>query len=112
MAQLVEFPLDDGGVLVVQAAGPDTAGDGLGLASPEDRLKKAGETLESALNAVTPGLKTVAARLRELSPDEVTVEFGLTATAETGVVVAKGSAEVHFTVTLKWGGTRDSGDDT
>lgn len=102
MAQLVEFPLDDGGVLLVQAAGPDTSGDGLGLASPEDRLKKAGETLESALNAVTPGLKTVATRLRELSPDEVTVEFGLTATAETGVVVAKGSAEVHFTVTLKW----------
>jgi hypothetical protein len=32
----------------------------------------------------------------------MTVEFGLTLTAETGVVVAKGSAEVHFTVTLAW----------
>lgn len=118
VAQLVEFPLDDGGVLLVQAAGPDTAGDGLGLASSqEDRLKKASESLESALNAITPGLKTVAGKLRELSPDEVTVEFGLTATAEAGVVLAKGTTEVHFTVRLKWAdpnspGPGTDGDDT
>lgn len=102
MAQLVEFPLEDGGVLLVQAETADSAG-GLGLASPGESLTKAGETLESALDKVTPGLKTVAGKLRELNPDGVSVEFGLALGAETGVVVAKGSAEVHFTVTLIWG---------
>jgi hypothetical protein len=30
------------------------------------------------------------------------VEFGLTLGAETGVVVAKGTSEMHFAVTLDW----------
>lgn len=37
-----------------------------------------------------------------MAPDEVTVEFGIKLGAETGIVVAKGSTEVHFTVTLCW----------
>jgi hypothetical protein len=98
MAEMVEYPLDDRGVLLVQAAAVDSAAEGLGLASSlDDRAIKATETLGSALAHVTPALQSVAGKLRELSPDEVTVEFGLTLTAETGVVVAKGGAEVHFT---------------
>jgi len=38
-------------------------------------------------------------RLVAMSPDEVSVEFGLTLGAETGVVVAKGTSEMHFAVT-------------
>ena len=34
--------------------------------------------------------------------DEVAVGFGLVLGAETGVVVAKGTGEVHFSVTLTW----------
>ncbi len=30
------------------------------------------------------------------------MEFGLTLGAETGVVVAKGTSEMHFGVTLAW----------
>jgi hypothetical protein len=30
------------------------------------------------------------------------VQFHLTLTAETGVIVAKGDDEAHFTVTLAW----------
>lgn len=103
MTQVVDFPLEGGGTLTVQAAVADMAG-GLELASVKDRLIRSGETLESALGKVTPGLKAVAARLRELSPDGMSVEFGLCVTAEAGVVVAKGSTEVHFTVTLTWAG--------
>lgn len=102
MTDVVEFPLDDGSLLHVQAATVDTAGSDLGLASPEDRVARAGETLDSALAAVTPALKSVTGKLRALSPDDLSVEFGLTLTAESGVVVAKGSAEVHFTVKLGW----------
>ena len=104
-------------MLAVEAASPGWE-SGLELAAPkerpqkaEERLRSSGETLESALDKVSPGLKTVAARLRALSPDEATIEFGLTVTAESGVVVAKGSAEVHFTVTMTWNGANGNGDE-
>jgi hypothetical protein len=103
MAEIVEYPLEGGGVLLVQPASVDAGQGELGLASSiEEKAKKANETLESALDQVTPALKSVARKLRDLSPDDLTVEFGLTLTAETGCIVAKGSAEVHFTVTLAW----------
>lgn len=115
VSRVLSYPLGDGGALTVEAAGPGEAG-GLGLASAEERLQKAedrlrsaGETLESALDKVTPGLKAVAAKLRELSPGRVAVEFGLAVTAESGVVVAKGGAEVHFTVTMEWNGADGNG---
>jgi hypothetical protein len=111
VVQVVEFPLDDGGVLLVQAAAADEPSGGLGLASSlEDKPKRAAESLESALAHVTPALKSVTERLKELAPDELTVEFGLTLTAETGVIVAKGNREVHFTVTLAWSGENGSTD--
>jgi Trypsin-co-occurring domain 1 len=103
MAEIVGYPLDGGGMLLVQSASVDAGQDELGLASAVDeKVKKANETLESALDQVIPALKSVARKLRDLSPDDLTVEFGLTLTAETGCIVAKGSAEVHFTVTLAW----------
>lgn len=110
---MLSYPLGDGGVLAVEAASPG-GDDGLELASPEERLhkaeerlKSAGATLESALDQVSPGLRAVTSRLRELSPDGITMEFGLTVTAESGVVVAKGSAEVHFTVAMTWNSAKD-----
>jgi hypothetical protein len=36
------------------------------------------------------------------SPDECGVEFGLKLGGETGVIVAKGTAEVNFVITLTW----------
>lgn len=103
MAQVVEYPLDDGGVLFVQAAGADEPSGGLGLASPAgERAMKAAETLESAMHHVTPALRSVVRQLREVSPDELTVEFHLTLTSETGVVISKGGNDAHFTVTLAW----------
>jgi hypothetical protein len=104
MAEIVEYPLAGNGVLKVQAAEVDLERGELALASPDGQaqVKQAQETLDSALAQVTPALESFAGKLRALSPDEVTVEFGLTLTAEAGIVVAKGTAEVHFTVTLSW----------
>lgn len=108
MTDIVEYPLESGGVLLVQPASVDANGDELGLASSvAEKAKRANETLESALDQVTPALKSVAGKLRELTPDALTVEFGLTLTAETGVIVARGGMEVHFTVTLAW--SKDDG---
>lgn len=117
MTEVLSYPLEDGGVLAIEVASPDVP-SGLGLASnkveerlrqAEEKLKTTGQTLESAVGKVMPGLEAVTSQLRKLSPDEIAVEFGLTVTAESGIVVAKGSAEVHFTATLKWTGSKDSG---
>jgi hypothetical protein len=108
MAEIVEFPVQAGGVLRVQAVdGLD--GDGeldLVPAAPgvRDVVEKATETLESALAKVTPALGTITERLRKLSPDEVEVGFGFVLTAEHGVIIAKASGEIHFNVTLTWKG--------
>jgi hypothetical protein len=107
MARIVEFPVRAGGVLRVQAAGADQA---LAPASPGTTVEQARETLEDALASVAPALGVITDRLRKLSPDEVTVEFGIMLSAETGIVVAKGGAEVHFTVKLAWA-RGDRGDD-
>lgn len=115
MTAITEYSLEGGGVLLVQSASVDTGRGELGLASPgEDKAKKAKESLESALAHVTPALKSVAGKLRDLSPDDLAVEFGLTLTAEAGIIVAKGSTEVHFKVTLAWsrnGGSRSADSD-
>jgi hypothetical protein len=106
MAEVVEYPLEGGGVLLVQPASADAGQGELGLASAGERIKRARETLESAMAQVTPALKSVAGKLRDLSPDDLTIEFGLTLTAETGIIIATGGTEVHFTVTLAWSESR------
>ena len=37
-----------------------------------------------------------------MSPDEIAVEFGIALGAKAGAVIAKGTADVHFTVSLTW----------
>ena len=107
MAEIVEFPVEAGGVLRLQAVdGLDGGELDLVPAAPgvHEVVDKAKETLESALGVVTPALGAITERLRKLSPDEVEVEFGFVLSAEHGVIIAKASGEVHFNVTLTWKG--------
>ena len=70
------------------------------------------ESVEDAIDQIKPGISAVAARLKAMAADEVTVEFGLVLGVEGSAVVAKGSAEVHFTVTLMWKQAEEQGADT
>jgi Trypsin-co-occurring domain 1 len=47
-------------------------------------------------------LQKITQVLRELAPEEAQVEFGLKIGGETGVIVAKGAAEVNFVVRMTW----------
>lgn len=103
MTYLVEIPVEGGGQLRVQASDKDLSGAlDLAAARRGEVVARAKESLERALDEVRPAISTVAKRLRALSPDEMCLEFGLVLTAESGAVIAKGSAEVHFTVALTW----------
>ena len=58
---------------------------------------------EEALAKLKPSLRKVVDLLKELSPDQTVVEFGLKLGGETGVIIAKGTVEVNFKVTMSWG---------
>jgi len=79
-------------------------GDELVLASRDPGVvaDRARVTLQEALSKLKPSLGKIVHLLKELSPDETVVEFGLKIGGETGVIVAKGTAEVNFTVRMSW----------
>jgi hypothetical protein len=101
MAYLIEVPVDGGGRLVVQVDEDDLPGD-LVPASRGEIVARAEQSLENALEQLKPGVRAVLDQMASLGPDEVAVEFGVILGAEAGIVVAKGSSEVHFTVNLTW----------
>ncbi len=78
--------------------------DDLVLASPEPGkvAARARTTLEEAFAHLKPSLAKVVDVLREMAPGEMTVEFGVKMGGETGVIIAKGTAEVNFKVTMSW----------
>jgi hypothetical protein len=60
------------------------------------------ENLDRLLQTVTPTIEAVGQWIQSMAPDECGVEFGLKLGGETGVIVAKGTAEVNFVVKLTW----------
>jgi hypothetical protein len=103
---LVEVPLNDGENRIVVEVDPRDLPQDLTLATRERGkiVTKAPKTLESALEDIQPGLEAVVNRIRAIAnvPDEATVEFGLKLGGQTGIVVARGTAEVNFVVKLTW----------
>lgn len=103
VSYIIEVPVEGGGRLLVEADDWQLS-DELELAAttPGEVACRARESLEHSFDQLRPAVASVIQRLRTMSPDEFTVEFGLTFGAECGLVVAKGSSEVHFAVTLSW----------
>jgi len=97
----VEADGDD--ILVFEADRTEVSGD-LVLASsqPDKTVDRARITLEEALGKLKPSLHKIVHVLKELSPDESEIEFGLKIGGETGVIIAKGTAEVNFTIRMCW----------
>jgi hypothetical protein len=106
---LIEVPVEGGGRLLVQVSDAELPGDlQLASARPGEVAARARQSLEQALDQIKPAVRAVLDRLVAMSPDEVSVEFGLALGAETGVVIAKGTTEMHFAVTLGWKRPRPS----
>jgi hypothetical protein len=113
MGFLLALPVEADGenFVVVEVDRGEVSGD-LVLASPEpgEVAARAQVTLEQALTRLKPSLHKVVGLLRELSPDQTVVEFGLKVGGETGMIIAKGTAEVNFKVTMSWGLEQGRGD--
>ena len=100
MTELVRFGLEDGASVLVET---DDASSGLERVSrTNDGVVEAGRRLTEALASVREAARESIAVLRALSPDECELEFGVKLAGEAGAVIARTSAEGHFTVKLSW----------
>ena len=106
MTVLIQVPVEDvegGGVLLVEADRDEIAG-GLTLASPKpgQAAAIAAQSLSTSLEQLEPVLRTVKDKLAAAAPEHFTVEFGVKIGGETGIILAKGTAEVNLKITMTW----------
>jgi hypothetical protein len=105
MRKLVEYPLEDGGTVLVQvedlSSGPVTRGLGR---RAEDIAQRSSQTFEEATGSVTPAAQSLIGRLQQLEhpPEEIGLEFGIQLTAEAGAFIASVAAQANFKVSLTW----------
>ncbi|MGW2230919.1 CU044_2847 family protein [Streptomyces formicae] len=103
MAELVMALGNDDGATAVFEVDGEQLGSDLDLAAGGDGVvARAHLTLQEALDRVRPALAHVAQTVRELKPDETEIQFGLKMGGETGVIIAKGTAEVNFAIRVVW----------
>ena len=110
MKRLVEFPLQEGGTLLVEVDEPEgyaettTRGGVVKASRPSEIADKAKDTFEDALDKIKPAAQSIIGKLRELhdAPDEIGVEFGIKLSAEAGAFIASAGVEANYKVTLKW----------
>jgi hypothetical protein len=100
--QLLEFPLQDGGTVVVEVD-EDIAGTQR-AARPGEVAAQVTETFEAALAPVAPAAEALLERLGTLSkrPEEITVQFGVKLTGKLNAIIASSAGEANFAVNLKW----------
>jgi hypothetical protein len=111
MTTLIEFPLDGGGVVLVEGWEP-TRDSSLGVEEPTRGLRRdtqevvdrAGDTFEGALARIQPVAVSLIGGFRRLTdaPEEIEVCFGVQLRADFGAVIARAAAEANFNVTLRW----------
>jgi len=105
MKRLVEFPLEDGGSILVEVEEAERPGMvPAATRSAKGVPEKAQQTFEAALEKVRPAAAVIIKKLRALhdQPDEVEVEFGLKMDAKAGAMLAAAGVEANYKVTLTW----------
>jgi len=105
----VQYATEDGFFLVEVDGKPKTSSeDGVIKAGLEDKVEEVIYSLqvkfENALDVVHYTARAFAKEVRSLpeAPDEMELTFGLKATGEGALVVAKAGIEANFNVKLVW----------
>ena len=105
MTYLLGLPVESGGddILVFEVERGEVSDDlVLAAPAPGQIAARAEVSLEQALWKLKPSLEKLVHLLKELAPDEAGVDFGLKIGGETGVIVARGTAEVNFAIHISW----------
>lgn len=107
MKRLIEYPLKDGNLVLIEVEEPERPANssvrGVQLPSHEV-IERATQSFEDALEKVKPAAGVIIAKLKELKPppDQIGLEFGIKFSARAGAVIASAGAEANFKVTLTW----------
>lgn len=103
--QLVEFALEDGTNFLVEVDEPP----GQTTASPRPvsrenglSVTQASKTFDRALEEIKPVLATVVSKLKDISPNETEVKFGVKLSANAGVVFTSLGSELNIEIAIKW----------
>ena len=105
MNRLIEFPLKEGGSILIQVDEPEPEGGTVRVSRSSGEVAESAQlTFEEALGKTRPAIDRVIAMLRDLvhPPDEVGVEFGLKLNSAVGAFIASVGAEANFQVKLTW----------
>ena len=106
MASYLKFELKDGTIVYLETIEAPKGGSGLIPASRGEATEKANLPFEASFNSIRKMAAVMLQDLREgfaQEPEEVTINFGLKASAELGnLVVARGGMDANYGVTLRW----------
>ncbi len=117
VAQLVRFQLDDDEesfvYMEVDEKLPASSDEDEGLIGIGDEVaQQAKQTLGKALSSIKPVANAIIKKVQDLNKpaDAVEVKFGVKMSGELGAIIASGSAEVNYEITLKWNNTESKAD--
>jgi len=102
MPELARFTVHEHGSVVFEI---DDGGDGIKQASfaRKGKVLDTQQTFESKLSGIRDAASTALSVLKEdLSPDAVTLRFGIKMTAEFGAIVARTVVEGNMEVEMSW----------
>jgi len=104
MKRLIEFPLEEGGTILVEVSDSQPEEGIVKAARGDEVVMHASQTFEQALDTLKPAAGAVVKKFRLLpdAPDEVQVEFGIKLSAAAGALIASTGAEANFKVSLTW----------
>lgn len=100
--QLVEFSLEDGSKFLVEVEeSEDNAIERVAL--PSGRMvAEAKHSFEEAIGSIKPVVASITNKLKDLSPQEMEVKFGVKLSADAGAFITSIGGEVNFEITVKW----------
>ena len=104
MNKPIEFPLANGGVIVVEIDESERGLERVSAGRGTEYGERANETFEEALAKIKPAVDVIINTLRTLNnlPDEAEVEFGMKMSLDYGVVITTHSLDSNFKVKLVW----------
>jgi hypothetical protein len=102
----IKFELEDGSFVYIETTDTPKGAGGLIPSSRGDNAAQASASFDKSIETIRKMASTMLSGLREgftEPPEEVTINFGLKASAELGnLVVARGGMEANYNVMLRW----------
>jgi hypothetical protein len=102
---LLKVPLEDvegGPSVLVEVDSSDIPAELTLASAPGEAVAKATRSLSASLEQLEPTLRTVKDKFVAAAPGQLTVEFGINVGGETGIILAKGTADVNLKITMTW----------